>query len=762
MRTLVLIFILGFALNKAYSQADTIVVSGGISVDSLSKLFTSIGVVDSLIQLQDHSDDQNLQQPTLSGNTLNLFIEDGLGASIDLTPILNSGNFFYTDNGTLSSVRTVSQNGNDLIFDVNSSEVIFGNAAGERIEIGDNYIYQYGNDMFIRNQDTDEDIVFQVTDGTTTFYPIRIDGGTGNISFGANANNPKYQATFEGDRPNAGIVKNTDGIATIFRDMPGLNLELARQVTNDNYYPGIKWTASELNYATFDTTRLMAMIAARSSQSINGQNRGGTDIEFFNQPDGSVPNQLPNRTMTIDRTGTLYIETGGKLGVGRYPTLAEMEVSGTLYLYDPIPTFRLNDTDNTDYFDFKLNGGVTTMLSSIGSAASIIRFNPKPEDGTSAANIQFFRGTTTSGTVQVQFHRGDNSTTIDHAITSGNGDTYFNAFNLQNVGFGTTTPSDDVHISDATNATLYLTDETNTANGRLRMGDATLELFNEYNGSLSFGTNNIGRLYISNSGAANLSSYGSLTITGTETAILGVDASGNVIELNPSSFQNTDDQTVDKLNLNGVVLEISIENDGEPDHTVSLASLQDGTGTDDQDLTLVGNTLAIEDDPNTDIDLSPYLDNTDDQTVDKFNLNGTTLELSLESDGQADKTVDLSPFHQPDPVIAMQVFGRNQEIDRGINDDGRTEVAFLAPASWATVKCTSLKYRAFTGTGSVSAEIQQNGTNRGSFTISNTTATTYNFTDFAVNDGDLIEIYINSVTTAGLTGLTVSIECVEE
>ena len=57
--------------------------------------------------------------------------------------------------------------------------------------------------------------------------------------------------------------------------------------------------------------------------------------------------------------------------------------------------------------------------------------------------------------------------------------------------------------------------------------------------------------------------------------------------------------------------------------TVDLASLQDGTGSDDQTLSLSGNSLAIED--GNSVDLSPYLDNTDSQTL---TLSGTDLSIS--------------------------------------------------------------------------------------------------------------------------------------
>jgi hypothetical protein len=64
--------------------------------------------------------------------------------------------------------------------------------------------------------------------------------------------------------------------------------------------------------------------------------------------------------------------------------------------------------------------------------------------------------------------------------------------------------------------------------------------------------------------------------------------------------------------------------------TIDLSGYLDNT--DVQDLTLVGNTLAISNDPNTNVDLSPYLDNTDTQLneaqVDAFVNNNGYLEWS--------------------------------------------------------------------------------------------------------------------------------------
>ncbi|WP_223788722.1 hypothetical protein [Marinicella meishanensis] len=96
---------------------------------------------------------------------------------------------------------------------------------------------------------------------------------------------------------------------------------------------------------------------------------------------------------------------------------------------------------------------------------------------------------------------------------------------------------------------------------------------------------------------------------------------------------DADQQSITGLALNGTTLTVGIEN-GNSD-TVDLSGLQDGTGTDDQTLSLVGTDLSITD-GNT-VDLSPLQDGTgtDDQTL---SLVGTDLSIT---DGN---TVDLSPL----------------------------------------------------------------------------------------------------------------------
>lgn len=145
-------------------------------------------------------------------------------------------------------------------------------------------------------------------------------------------------------------------------------------------------------------------------------------------------------------------------------------------------------------------------------------------------------------------------------------------------------------------------------------------------------------LDITNGNSVDLSGYldntdnQDLTLTGNT---LSLTNDGTPVDLSVY-LDNTDNQD---LTLTGNTL--SITNDGTP---VDLSGFLDNT--DNQDLSLTGNTLSLSND-GTSVDLSGYLDNTDDQVVDQFDLTGSTLNLSLENDGAAPYTVDLSTFTLP-------------------------------------------------------------------------------------------------------------------
>ena len=133
---------------------------------------------------------------------------------------------------------------------------------------------------------------------------------------------------------------------------------------------------------------------------------------------------------------------------------------------------------------------------------------------------------------------------------------------------------------------------------------------------------------IENGGSANVDLS---SLVGTDDQVLSL--SGNTLTLEDGGnvnlapyLDNTDDQNISGSVLSGTNLTIGIENGGS--EIIDLSSL---VGTDDQALSLSGNTLTLEDGGT--VDLTPYLDNTDDQQITDFSLSGNIVTLTLE-DGE--------------------------------------------------------------------------------------------------------------------------------
>ena len=92
--------------------------------------------------------------------------------------------------------------------------------------------------------------------------------------------------------------------------------------------------------------------------------------------------------------------------------------------------------------------------------------------------------------------------------------------------------------------------------------------------------------------------------------------------------------------------------------------------TDDQALSLSGNTLTLEDGGT--VDLTPYLDNTDDQQITDFSLSGNIVTLTLEDGGT--QTVDLSGFVSTDDQALPELRLRVQ-ILRHMEDGGNVDLS---------------------------------------------------------------------------------------
>ena len=132
---------------------------------------------------------------------------------------------------------------------------------------------------------------------------------------------------------------------------------------------------------------------------------------------------------------------------------------------------------------------------------------------------------------------------------------------------------------------------------------------------------------------------------------------------------------IDVFSLAGTTISVSAEGDGEADKTIDLgatfatdaevASAVSTSAALDLDkvignesvtaLTFTGTTLTLEQDgaANETVDLSAL--STDDQKIDVFSLAGTTISVSAEGDGEADKTIDLGATFATDAEVASAV-----------------------------------------------------------------------------------------------------------
>jgi len=304
----------------------------------------------------------------------------------------------------------------------------------------------------------------------------------------------------------------------------------------------------------------------------NDSGNGGANYFGIDDATGGT---RPFRVDAGAGNNALYIENGGNVGLGNSNPAMELQVT---------------DGDTS-----------TLRLEQNGSSG----FTPQSFD-ISANETNFFIRDATNGSA-LPFRIQPGSATDDALMIKNNGSI---GIKPTGGGFAGINPNASIDL-DETNKGLQLNRLTNAQRGTLATALGTGEV-----GVMVFDTED------------------SVTYTWTGTAWVAGGSTG------------TDDQTVDTFALNGNNLELSLEDDGVAVNTVDVSALLDNT--DNQNIsgsTFVGTdlTIGISGGTSQTLDLSTLDDSgTDDQIVDAFALNGNNLELSLEDDGVAVNTVDVS------------------------------------------------------------------------------------------------------------------------
>ncbi|MEW2921612.1 hypothetical protein AB1A65_09100, partial [Muricauda sp. ANG21] len=143
---------------------------------------------------------------------------------------------------------------------------------------------------------------------------------------------------------------------------------------------------------------------------------------------------------------------------------------------------------------------------------------------------------------------------------------------------------------------------------------------------------------------------------------------GGTVDLTPY-LDNTDDQAITAFSLDNAtnILTLTLEDGGT--QTVDFSTVLAAAGTDDQALSLAaGNILTLEDGGT--VDLTPYLDNTDDQAITAFSLDNATNVLTLTLEDGGTQTVDLSALDNSgsdDQTLTLS--GNSLSIEDGNNVD---------------------------------------------------------------------------------------------
>ncbi|MEM6316046.1 MAG: tail fiber domain-containing protein [Bacteroidota bacterium] len=183
------------------------------------------------------------------------------------------------------------------------------------------------------------------------------------------------------------------------------------------------------------------------------------------------------------------------------------------------------------------------------------------------------------------------------------------------------------------------------------------------------------------------------------TEILLTDANGVVKKGDANTvFIDTDEQQITNFNINPTsnVLTLSLEDGGT--QTVNLTPYLDNT--DDQQIqnfAIDGAnilTLTLEDGGTQMVDLSPYLDNTDDQQIQTFAINPTTNILTLALEDGGTETIDLTPYLDNTDDQQITTFNLNPTsnvLTLTLEDGGTRTVNFsdLIDHDWYEVGTTS-------------------------------------------------------------------------
>ncbi len=497
----------------------------------------------------DNTDDQNISGSGLSGTDLTIGIENGASEVVDLSSLVG------TDDQTISTDGTA---GNLSIED--------------------------GNTIALNVDDADADPTNEYNTG------ISFDGANLTVT-DAGGNQSVDISGVSTDDQNLNLAANTLSI----EDGNSVDLSSYLDNTDDQNISGSGLSGTDLTIGiengASEVVDLSSLVGT-DDQNISGSGLSGTDLTIGIENGASEVVDLSSLVGTDDQTistdgtaGNLSIEDGNTIALNVDDADADPTNEYNTGISFDGANLTVTDAGGNQSVDIS---GVSTDDQNLNLAANTLSI----EDGNSVDLSPYL----------------DN--TDDQNLTGAS----LNGSNILQI---------DIENGTSTTVDLSSLDDSGTDDQNLNLAANTLSIEDGNSVDLS--------PYLDNTDDQNISGSG---LSGTDLTIGIENGASEVVDL--SSLVGTDDQNLTGASLNGSnILQIDIENGTST--TVDLSSLDD-SGTDDQNLNLAANTLSIED--GNSVDLSPYLDNTDDQNISGSGLSGTDLTIGIENG--ASEVVDLS------------------------------------------------------------------------------------------------------------------------
>ncbi len=586
------------------------------------------GTVD-LIGYLDNTDDQNIENLGLAGNILTVGIEGGTAQTVDLSALDNSG----TDDQNISGSGL---SGTDLTIGIE-------NGTNETVDLSslvgtdDQTISLSGNTLTLEDggtvdlspylDNTDDQAITDFSlDGTTNILTLTLeDGGTQTVDLSGFVSTDNQNISGSG-------LSGTD-LTIGIENGTSETVDLSSLVGTDDQQ--LTLATNTLTLEDGGTVDLSGYLDNTDAQNISGSGLSGTDLTIGIENGTNETVDLSSLVGTDDQAlslsgNTLTLEDGGTVDLSGYldntddQAITEFSLDGTTNIL----TLTLEDggtqtvdlsgfvsSDDQNIENLGLAGNILTVGIE-GGTAQTVDLSALDNSGTDDQNIS---GSGLSGTDLTIGIENGTSETVDLSSLVGTDDQ------------GLSLSGNTLTLEDG--GTVDLSGFVSTDDQALSLSGNTLTLEDGGTVDLSGYLDNTDDQNIENLGLA-----GNILTVGIE------GGTAQTVDLSALDNSGTDDQNLAGASLNASnILQIDIE-DGTS-ATVDLSALND-SGTDDQALSLSGNTLTLEDGGT--VDLAPYLDNTDDQAITDFSLDGTTNILTLTLEDGGTQTVDLSGFVSSD------------------------------------------------------------------------------------------------------------------